>query len=138
MSPEEAIIKYGDLPLRDSVYPVMAAFAGESLIVGLSEPLPESSGDGQDIPLLVSKDKRGRHWVCAYTNEATFLDAFPNGSFAASTTVDALIEIVERNSLFEGIAINNVSDAPYILFRSMFEDAKRALKQGLPDAPPPC
>ena len=126
MTAEQVIRQHRDLPLRESVGPIAAALADESVLVAIEGSVPEPPAP---LMLRVGADKQGRLWAFAYTSEATFADAFPQGSDCAAIRFVRLIEIIHSNDQLTGVFLNSASDTAYPVSKELFGEVEHALRQ---------
>ncbi len=132
LTTEQIIQKYrSGVPMEKAIGPIARALASGPVFSGTDG---QDSGDPRKINLKTNSDREGRQWLYAYSSQAEFSKAFPQGGPFVEMSFADLLGIAEANPQFAGIYINSASDGNCPILREQFRGAKEALRGG---SPPP-
>jgi hypothetical protein len=131
MTTEELIRQSANLPIGQSVIPITTSLAKQSVFVATDDTATSQPTTTalQHLRFKTAADKLGRMWVYAYTNQAEFSRAFPQGGPFYELSFADFFGVVERDAQFAGIFLNSGSDASYPIPREVFGKAKEAMGQ---------
>lgn len=131
LSYDQAIRRYQNSPVGESIEPITRALATNWVYVGTENLTPTADGKivGDKMRLKVSTDNRGGIWACAYTSRAEFDKAFPNGGPFAEMAFSDVFGIVDADNRFAGLHLNSASDSQYPIPRELFARMRPLLKQ---------
>lgn len=124
MTAEEVLRQYRDAPVGESIGPLTRSLASRTVYVAAEEA---PSAQSTEMRFKVATDNSGGLWLYAYTSEAEFSKALPQGSMFAAMSFPDVFEIVEADSRFAGIYLNSASDDFYPIPRELFEFVKQEL-----------
>ena len=105
MTTEEIIRQNANSPVGQSITPIVSSLAQHSIFVATDEPTttePTTVTLGR-LRFKTAKDNQGHTWAYAYTNQAEFSRAFPQGSEFAELSFKDFFAIIERDDQFRGI-----------------------------------
>lgn len=126
MTPEQIIQTYRDAPVGESIGAIAESLASRSVFVGIEG---DASTQPSKLQFKVAADKQGGLWAYAYTSEAEFSKAFPQGGRFAEMGFADLFETIEADQRFAGIYLNSASDTFYPISRALFSRVKQQLRQ---------
>lgn len=126
MTFDEAVAKYKDRPVGESIVPITRTLANIEVYVPVQEfPSPEAS----QLSIKVAKDNRGLSWAYYYTDEKEFSAAFPEGGKYVITPFPDAFKIVKSDSTFGGIFINRSPEKTYLIPKEVFEQVSETLAE---------
>ena len=132
MTIEQIIQAHVDSPVGVSIGPITESLAKQSVFIATAEVAPTQDGKltgTSKIQFKVGKDNQGRPWAYAYTSEAQFSKAFPQGGPFAEMSFPDVFKIIESDPKFAGIYLNSASDTFYPIPRELFDHVTRALQK---------
>jgi hypothetical protein len=128
MNAEQVIRQHLNSPVGESIEPISRALAAQTVFVGTEGVTPTQDGKiTGKIRLKTGADVHGHLWVYAYTSQAEFHKAFPQGGAFAEMSFPEVFKIVEREQQFAGIYLNSASDTGYPIPRELFDQVRNAL-----------
>lgn len=129
MTTEQVIRHNANAPVGRSITPIASSLATQTIFVATDDTTTTqpTTVTPERLRFKTAKDNQGRTWAYAYTNQAEFSRAFPQGGGFAELSFNDFFGIVERTPDFAGLYLNAGSDASYPIPRELFGQVKEAL-----------